>query len=309
MSGFVHLHCHTTWSLLDGAIPADHLPHLAAERGYDAVAMTDHDSLLGAVRFARACEAAGIKPIYGAELTVSGGGHVTVIARNKTGYANLCRLITTGHLSNERGHPSVAFEDVAERAEGLFVLSGCERGEVARLAAAGRMPAAVAAARKWRDAIGDGYRIEVFDHRGYGDRTLRDRLLEVARDAVISAVATNDVHYVDPVDAITHELLHSIHDIVPLCRPRRCGPTPSTVSSRPPRCGACSPIIPRSQTKPCASPRRVTSSPISASITSLMYPCRRGRPQPGSSPGAASRALAGGTDRSPGRSRIASSTS
>lgn len=70
MSGFVHLHAHTTWSLLDGAIPAEVLPHAAALLGYDAVAMTDHDALTGAVRFTRACRDAGVKPIYGAELTI-----------------------------------------------------------------------------------------------------------------------------------------------------------------------------------------------------------------------------------------------
>jgi error-prone DNA polymerase len=220
MSSFVHLHCHTTFSLLDGAIPPEHLPHLAAERGFTAVAMTDHDALTGAVRFTEACRAAGVKPIYGAELTLQGGEHVTVIARDAAGYANLCRLVTEAHLSNERGHPATTFTAIAERAEGLFVLSGCERGEVARLAAAGRWPEAVEAACRWRDATGDGYRIEVFDHRGYGSRTLRDRLLAVAREAGVRAVATNDCHYVDPVDAVTHEVLHAIKDIVPLSRSR-----------------------------------------------------------------------------------------
>ncbi len=180
--------------------------------------MTDHDSLLGAVRFARACRAVGIKPIYGAELTLADGHHLTAIAKDATGYGNLCRLITDAHLANERGHPAATFSKVVERAEGLFVLSGCARGEIARLAAAGAMPEAIAAARRQRDLIGDGYRIEVFDHRGYGHRALRDRLLGIAHETGIRAVATNDVHYADPVDAVTHELLHSIHDIVPLSK-------------------------------------------------------------------------------------------
>lgn len=199
LSGFAHLHCHTTWSLMDGAIPAEVLPHYAAELGYEAIAMTDHDSLLGAVRFATACRNAGVKPIYGAELTLSSAAsdaeptlspaesagmpeeppqeyrrptwtqtgtrsvgrcaprtateaprptqrgsetHVTLIARDARGYANLCRLISDAHLGNERGKPSSTFAKLAERAEGLFVLSGCERSEVAKLAAAGRIPEA-----------------------------------------------------------------------------------------------------------------------------------------------------------------------
>ena len=178
--------------------------------------MTDHDSLTGAVRFQRGCIEAGVKPIFGTELTLTDGGHVTLIARDETGYGNMCRLISAAHLTNERGEPGTTMEAIAERAGGLFVLSGCERGEVARLAAAGRMPQALEAARRWRAAIGDGFRIEVFDHRTYGSRALRDRLLGVAKDSGIPAVATNDVHYATPRQAGVHELLNSIREIVPL---------------------------------------------------------------------------------------------
>ena len=215
---FVHLHCHSTWSLLDGAIPAEALPRIAAALGMDAVAMTDHDSLTGAVRFTKACRDAGVKPIYGAELTLEGNEHVTVIVRDQTGYANLCRLISRAHLSNERNHPSLAPDDLAARSEGLFVLSGSAGSEVARLAAAGAIPDAINAARKWRAAIGEGYRIEVFDHRGYGHRALRNRLLQVAEQSGVRAVATNNVHYAVPEHAGTHEVLHAIKDIVPLSK-------------------------------------------------------------------------------------------
>ncbi|HEV2757029.1 MAG TPA: DNA polymerase III subunit alpha [Actinomycetota bacterium] len=228
MSGFVHLHAHSVWSLRDGAIPAEVLPHFAAELGYEAIALTDHDSLTGAVRFAKACRSAGIKPIYGAELTVRRQDdeakrwqdldHVTLIARDKTGYANLCRLISDAHLSHERDRPETTLAKIAERAEGLFVLSGCSRGEVARRAAAGDIPGAIETARKWRDAIGDGYRLEVFDHRGYGHHMLRDRLLGIARETNTTPIATNDVHYATPRYAGVHELLHAIKEIVPLSR-------------------------------------------------------------------------------------------
>ena len=202
-------------------MPAEALPHVAAALGCDAVALTDHDSLLGAVRFTKACRDAGVKPILGAELTVasaSGTEHVTALARDRRGYANLCRLISRAHLGNERGAPVTTFEAIGERSEGLFVLSGCERGEVARLAAGGDLPGAVAAARRWHQALGDGYRIEVFDHRDHGHRTLRDRLLAIAREAGVRPVATNDVHYGSPEHAGTHELLHAIKEIVPLSR-------------------------------------------------------------------------------------------
>jgi len=218
MSGFVHLHCHTTWSLRDGAIPAEALPHAAAALGYDAVAMTDHDGLTGAVRFQRGCQEAGVKPIFGAELTLKDGSHVTAIAKDRTGYGNLCRLISASHLTNERGEPGTTMEAIAERAGGLFVFSGCERGEIARLAAADRMPQAIEAAARWRRAIGDGFRIEVFDHRTYGSRTLRNRLLAIADELGIPGVATNDVHYAVPRQAGVHELLHAMREIVPLSK-------------------------------------------------------------------------------------------
>ena len=180
--------------------------------------MTDHDSLTGAVRFQRGCKEVGVKPIFGAELTLADGGHVTLIARDATGYGNLCRLISASHLSNDRGEPATTMEAIAERSEGLFVLSGCGRGEVARLASAGRMPQALEAARRWRAAIGDGFRIEVFDHRTYGSRMLRDRLLGLARETGIPAVATNDVHYATPRQAGVHELLHAMRELVPLSK-------------------------------------------------------------------------------------------
>jgi error-prone DNA polymerase len=220
VSSFVHLHCHTVWSLLDGALPAEALAHIAADWGYEAVAMTDHDSLTGAVRFAKACREAGIKPIFGAELSLAGGEHITAIARDRTGYANLCRLISDSHLSNERGEPATTFEKVTARSEGLFLLSGCKNGAVSRSAARADIPGAIETARRWREAVGDGYRVEVYDHRGYGDRALRDRLLCVAREAGIPAVASNDVHYGVPQHAGWHEVLHAIKDIVPLSRAR-----------------------------------------------------------------------------------------
>jgi error-prone DNA polymerase len=219
VSGFVHLHCHSSWSLLDGAMPAEALPHIAARYGMEAIALTDHDALTGAVRFSKACRDAGIKPIFGAELGVRNGrllDHITLLARNETGYGNLCHLISDAHLAHERGSPESSFDQIVERAEGLFVLSGCERGEVARLTGAGDLPSAIAAARRWRSAIGDGYRLEVFDHRTYGSRTLRDRLLAIAGDSRVTAVATNDVHYAVAEQAVTHELMHAIHEIVPL---------------------------------------------------------------------------------------------
>lgn len=221
---FVHLHVHSVWSLLDGALRAEDIPALAAERGMQAVALTDHDALTGAVRFTRACRRYGVKPIYGAELTLDDGGHVTVLARDRRGYANLCRLISAAHLGNPRGRPRTTSSALAERAEGLFVLSGCARGRLARLVASGRRRAALAEARRWRAAFGDGFRIEVSDHLTEGSRLQRARMIELARAAGVPAVATNDVHHGDPAGVVTHEVLNAIGRIVPLSATRALRP-------------------------------------------------------------------------------------
>lgn len=221
---FVHLHVHSVWSLLDGALFAEDIPALAAERGMQAVALTDHDALTGAVRFTRACRRHGVKPLYGAELTMDDGGHVTVLARNRRGYANLCRLISAAHLGNPRGRPSTTFAALAEHADGLFVLSGCERSRLARFVAAGRRRAALAEARRWRAAFGDRFRIEVSDHLTEDSRLQRVRMIELARAAGVPAVATNDVHHGDPAGAVTHEVLNAIRRIVPLSAGRALRP-------------------------------------------------------------------------------------
>jgi error-prone DNA polymerase len=152
MSGYVELHCHSAYSFLDGASQPEELAARAAELGYEALALTDHDGVYGSLEFAHAAKALGVRPITGAEVTLDGGAHVTLLVESRQGYANLCRLLTTAHAGTRRvGRedreplpPSVPLETVMELNQGLVCLSGCARRGLGLLDpnAAGRLASA-----------------------------------------------------------------------------------------------------------------------------------------------------------------------
>ncbi|MFQ5809586.1 MAG: DNA polymerase III subunit alpha, partial [Armatimonadota bacterium] len=127
MGDFVHLHAHSCFSLLDGAADVRLLTRRAKELGMPAIAVTDHDGLYGAIRFYKAAQEADIQPIVGAELTLEGGCHVVLLAMDREGYSNLCRLITASRLGNSE----LPWSTLVEHSESLIALSGCERGELA----------------------------------------------------------------------------------------------------------------------------------------------------------------------------------
>ena len=141
MSPYVELHCHSSFSFLDGASSPLELAARAAELGYPAMALTDHDGVWGSMEFAVACKGVGVRPLTGAELAVTTDGrshHLTLLVENQTGYANLCRLLTEAHVHTRQGRdrrasqPVIALETLADGNEGLFCLSGCAgRGAVA----------------------------------------------------------------------------------------------------------------------------------------------------------------------------------
>ena len=124
--GYVELHCHSAYSFLDGSSQPEELVIRAAELGYEALALTDHDGVYGSLEFAHAAKAFGVRPITGAEVTLEGGCHVTLLVETPAGYANLCRLLT----ACTRRRPARADADLAllaERSDGLVCLSGCAR--------------------------------------------------------------------------------------------------------------------------------------------------------------------------------------
>src|SRR5436305_2323250 len=155
---YVELHAHSAFSFLDGASHPIELAAAAAELGYPAMALTDHDGLHGAMEFAQAAKAYGVRPIAGSEVTLDDGSHLTLLCEDRSGYRNLCLLLTKAYEGTREWSPSgtprpardpsVSLEDVERHAEGLVCLSGCardgalaarvERGEEARAAEVGR---------------------------------------------------------------------------------------------------------------------------------------------------------------------------
>src|SRR3990170_4851961 len=138
---YVELHCYSAYSFLDGASQPEDLAARAAELGYEALALTDHDGLYGSLEFAHAAKAFGVRPITGAEVTLEGGSHVTLLVESRRGYGNLCRLLTAAHAETRvhpagAGHarslqPAVGLEALSELSDGLVCLSGCARSGLA----------------------------------------------------------------------------------------------------------------------------------------------------------------------------------
>jgi DNA polymerase III alpha subunit len=165
MYGYVELHCHTNYSLLDGASHPEDLLDRAQALGIDTLAVTDHDGLYGMVHFYHAARERGIKPIVGAELALEGGYHLVLLAKEQTGYANLCRLISHAQLSQSKGNASLSFETLKKHTEGLFGLSGCRRGEIASHLLARRRKEALEAGMRYVRLFGkENFWIELQNH-------------------------------------------------------------------------------------------------------------------------------------------------
>lgn len=208
MSQFVHLHLHSQYSFLDGASDLADLVRAAAEQGMPAIALTDHDNVAGAVRLQRLCEQYGLAPIQGAEVTLSGGHHLVLLARDGSGYANLCRLLTASHLGSSRGRPALPRAELPKYSAGVIALSGCRRGEIPGLILRGRYADAEAAARFYRDAFGaDSFYLELEGTPLPGTQRLNRALYELGRKLGIPVVATGNVHYLRRDDFPIHDLL------------------------------------------------------------------------------------------------------
>jgi error-prone DNA polymerase len=198
---YAELHAHSNFSFLEGASHVEELVLRARELGYEALALTDHDGLHGAMEFARCAHAWGLKPITGAEVTLANGPdgqahHLTLLCETQRGYANLCRLLTHAHLDHERGRPCIEPEMLARHSEGLIALSGCRKGEVPSLIVQGRYREAEEAARRYIRWFGPGsFFLELQNNRVYGDALRNRALAELAEHLRVGTVATGNVHY------------------------------------------------------------------------------------------------------------------
>jgi error-prone DNA polymerase len=206
MPPYAELHTHSNFSFLEGASHVDELVLRALDLGYETLALTDHDGLHGAMEFAQCARAWGLRPITGTEITLSplprageGAGvraHLTLLCETPRGYANLCRLLTHAHLDHERGKPCVEPDVLARHTEGLIALSGCRRGEVPSLVAAGKHHEAEAAARRYAQWFGtENFFLELQNNLVYGDIRRNRMLAELAGHLNLGVVATGNVHY------------------------------------------------------------------------------------------------------------------
>jgi error-prone DNA polymerase len=201
----IHLHVHSNFSFLDGASPPDRLLRRARDLGMSALALTDHHGLYGVVRFIHAARAHGIKPIIGAELSLRkeeadgsiANPHLVLLAKDRRGYANLCRIITRAQLDYQ-DDPQIALSDLAPHADGLIALSGCRRGEIPSYLLAGDRDGAADAIARYVDIFGEDFWIELEHHLLPDDSMLVGALLDLAGQTGVRCTLANDVHYANP---------------------------------------------------------------------------------------------------------------
>ena len=210
---YCELHCHSVFSLLDGASEPEALVARAKSLGMHALALTDHDDLGGAVRFAQAAREAEIGGIIGGELTLAIDDqptHLVLLAESREGYGNLASLITRGRMDSPRGSPRVSLDTLARHTRGLFALSGCPRGWIPSRIAADDLDGACEAAATLLDLFEGRLAIEVWDHHLPEERALVRHLIPLARSLGIPWVVTNDVHYALPTGRIVHDVLSAL---------------------------------------------------------------------------------------------------
>jgi len=215
---FVHLHCHTDYSLLDGACDIDQLMQLAVEQKMPAVAMTDHGNLFGAVKFYNAAKKAGVHPVIGCEMYVARGGHksrsdgdynhLVLLCENQEGYRNLIKLVSTGYLDGFYYKPRVDLDLLAQHSKGLIALSACLKGHIAETILSDQYDEAKRLAFTYADIFGkNNYFLEVQDHHLDQDKRLNPQVNRLSQETGLPLVVTNDSHYLRRDDARAHEIL------------------------------------------------------------------------------------------------------
>jgi DNA polymerase-3 subunit alpha len=219
---FIHLHNHSHYSVLDGAVPVDKMVKRAVEFGMNAVALTDHGNMCGAIEFYEAARKAGIKPILGQEFYVAIGSrfgrevikgegtnhHLLLLAESLDGYKNLLRLSSLGYTEGYYYKPRIDYELIEKHSKGLICGSACIGGEIPQLILKGRLKEARDAAGKLNEIFGkDHFYLELQDHGIPEQRTVNEELIKMSSEMNIGLIATNDCHYLRKEDAYAHEVL------------------------------------------------------------------------------------------------------
>ena len=233
MSDFVHLHCHTEYSLLDGAIRVKDLCSRAKDFGMPACAITDHGNLFGAAKFFLTCKDFGIKPIIGCEVYVCHDhldktselarkrNHLILLSENIEGYHNLVKLVSRSYLEGFHYKPRVDKAMLRQYSEGLICLSACIAGEIPRALNAGDMDGALALAREYADIYPGRFYLELQSNSLPEQEVANKGLLEIADHLKLPIVATNDCHYLNADDADAHEVLLCIQTQTTMDDPKR----------------------------------------------------------------------------------------
>ncbi len=218
VSDFAHLHLHTQYSLLDGAIRTKDLCRVVKDRGMKSVAVTDHGNMFGAVQFYEEAKKWGVKPIFGCEAYLSEGDaetrsdrknyHIVLLAKNQTGYGNLQRLVSQGFLEGFYYNPRVDRKRLREHHEGIVALSACLSGHISRLVLQDKLDEARERVREYASIFEPGhYFLELQPNGMEAQEKVNAALAELAQDVGVPMVATNDCHYVDRHESHAHEIL------------------------------------------------------------------------------------------------------
>lgn len=219
MGEFVHLHLHSEFSLLDGVNRINEIPKNIKAKGMDAVAITDHGNMFGAVNFYDACIKEGVKPIIGAEVYLSRRDmhskeygidttryHLILLVKNEIGYRNLTHLVTASNLEGMYYKPRIDKKILEEYSEGLICLSACMAGEISQLVLEDETKARQAAIW-YKKVFGDDYYIEIQSNGLANQKLVNQKLIKLARELEIELVATNDCHYAERENVIDQEIV------------------------------------------------------------------------------------------------------
>ena len=233
---YAELHCHSNYSFQEGASSVEELLVRAKELGHQALALTDHDNLCGAMHFAQVAHTVGMQAITGAEVTLEDGSHLTLLAETQQGYRNLCNLLSYSHIASDRRNPRLDPRYLPELAEGLILLTGCRKGALSGLLADPSPPSKNQSFKNQREAQetleqyldwfgAQNVFVELQQNLVQGDTQRNRRLIQLARKLGLGMVATNNVHYhvperhrlQDALVAISHN--QSLEETHPQRRP------------------------------------------------------------------------------------------
>ncbi|NLY55118.1 MAG: DNA polymerase III subunit alpha [Firmicutes bacterium] len=215
---FAHLHFHSPFSFLDGTGDFAETARIAAETGIGAIALTDHNTVSGALRFQRQLKEAGIKPIIGAEVTLEEGYHLVLLAKDRLGYANLCRLLTEGWLRSANGREfALSLESLRTFNRNLIALSGCRKGKIPALILQNKFQEARQAAEEYLAIFGrENLFLELQGNLLPREARLNKYLADLAAMLKVGVVATCNVHYPRKADFPLHDLLTCVRTLTTL---------------------------------------------------------------------------------------------